>query len=250
MTRTALSVPRILLALLCFLPGAALAQGAAAAGVELRLLAFHRQAEQEEAFVHDAADGPEVPGLPVAIRGALNHEFARIQTRSRRLIFTTAAAAASRQQPDMRIGEVMLPPRLRSGILVFLPAGGPEGAGDPARVLVVEDSAAAFPAGSYHVANLSPQVVRLVLEKTIYEYAPGDSKGITKPPVRENGMTGMRAFVKEQDGGWRAVSTSLWQHPGRARSLKLLFQDPRSGRIQLRSFDDVPPRPADAEPAG
>ena len=60
------------------------------------------------------------------------------------------------------------------------------------------------------------------------------------PPVRDGDMTGMRTFFSR--GNACPVSTGLWPHSGKACCVKILFQNPSPGSIQLRAFDDVPPR--------
>jgi hypothetical protein len=71
---------------------------------------------------------------------------------------------------------------------------------------------------------------------------------IEDPPVGDGGQTGMRTFVFKNNA-WVPVSTGLWPHPGQARSVLILFQNPSSGNIQLRGFDDVPPRAPQAAAA-
>jgi hypothetical protein len=53
-------------------------------------------------------------------------------------------------------------------------------------------------------------------------------------------MTGMRTFFSR--GNACPVSTGLWPHSGKACCVKILFQNPSPDSIQLRAFDDVPPR--------
>ena len=222
------------------LPSArAQSSGSGEPGLSLRLLAFSPDLQQREAYAHDAAADDAAVAVPAPIKTYLNHEFVKVPSTARKLIFTTRPERESMKRDGELIGEVTLPQGTRSAILLFLPAA----AGDKAkcRVSVVKDSGREFPAGSFHVTNMSPMQVRLMLERKNFDFKPGQVIVIEDPPARETRQIGMRTFVV-RDKRLDPVSTGLWSHPGSSRRLMLFFLDPRTGKVQLRAFDDVPPR--------
>ncbi|MCP5532429.1 MAG: hypothetical protein H7A49_02065 [Akkermansiaceae bacterium] len=213
--------------------------GSSERGVELRLLAFSPELQQREAYAHDPAAGEGTPGVLAPIKTYLNHQFTAVPLASRKVVFTLKPERESMKQKGELIGEATLPAGTRSAILLFVPAAP----GDDAkcRVMVVDDTKQKFPAGSFHITNMSPLPVRLMLERKKYDFNPGKVMLIEDPPSRDTGQIGMRTFVvKEQH--LEPVSTGLWPHPGKTRRLMVFFLEPQTEKVQLRAFDDVPPR--------
>lgn len=206
--------------------------------VDIRMLAFSPELQLDEAFAQDPAAADTAASIPAPVKSYLNHQFATMQLNSRKIIFTTKPDRASLTRVGELIGEVNLPDGVNSAILIFLP--GKQGSKCRNQIIVINDATKAFPAGSIHITNLSPLLVRIALEQKVFEFKPGQTTLIENPPVRDGQMTGMRTFAFK-DNNWIPVSTGLWPHPGAARSLKVLFQN-GAGDIQLRAFDDVPPR--------
>lgn len=222
----------------------AAAEEAPAVRVEIRMLAFTSNLQQKEAYAHDPATGAGA-AVVTPIKTYLNHQFSTVLLKSRKIIFTTRPDRASLARPEDLIGEVVLPEGEDSAILLFLP--GKSGAKGPCQIMPIHDSKRVFPPGSYHVTNLSPLPVRLMLEQKIFDLKPGQVRLIEDPPVREGGQSGMRTFVFKKNV-WSPIATGLWPHPGEARGVLVFFQNPGSGDIQLRAFDDVPPRAPSAVP--
>lgn len=211
--------------------------------VELRLLAFQPGMADEEVYAHDPAPASAAVAAKTPLRSYLNHEFSQVILTGRRLAFSKESDRASLARPGAVLAEAELPTGLTSAILLFLPekAGGKH----PFRVLVIDDSKRGFPAGTFRVFNLSPQQVRIVLEDKTYEFKPGASEFIKDPPVRDGNQSGMKAFALN-NGNWQRIGSGIWPHPGENRVVQVLFLHPVTGLVQLRAFDDVPPR----EPAG
>lgn len=207
--------------------------------IEIRPLAFTPELQKNECFAHDPAAPETAASVPSPVKSYLNHEFSRVLTASRRIVFTSKADRGSMARAGELIGEVTLPEKVSSAVLVFLP-GKPDGKA-MCQILAINDSRQVFPAGSFHTMNLSAVPVKLTLESKTYDFPPGATVLIENPPVREGQVSGMRAFTK-QDEGWKQVATGLWPHPGRTRGIKIFYQNPSTGKIQLRAFDDVAPR--------
>lgn len=216
------------------------AQGAAGGGkVTLRLLAFDTSLRIDEVFIHDPAAQPEASSTPSEIKGYLNHQSVTVPCSGRKLVFTRERERESMTKPGALIGEATLPAKTRSALLLFLP--GKPGDQAASQIMAIDDSVSAFPAGSYFVTNLSPNPVRIELEKKPFEFKPADARLIKDPPVRANKHSGMRAFAYS-DSQWRPIASGMWPHPGKARSLLVLYPNPRNGAVNLRAFGDVPPR--------
>lgn len=211
----------------------------AATQCEIRLLAFDPALEMNDVYAQDPAADENAASVPTPIKGYLNHEFATMVLKGRKIVFTTKSDRASLKRPEDLIASVTLPGKVTSALLLFLPPN--PGSKAKSQIMVIDDSRRAFPSGSFHVTNLSPAPIRLMLEKKTFEFAPGKSTLIQDIPTRENHMTGMRAWAN-MNKQWKPVATSLWPHPGRNRSVIVSFLDPNTGNIEFRAFDDVPPR--------
>jgi hypothetical protein len=220
-------------------------QAADVVKIRLRLLAFGPEQQIGKVFVHDPASLPDAPALRAEIKNYLNHESITVIGKSRKLFFSREEDRKSLDSPDALVGEVTLPAKVSSAILLFLP--GKSNGRANSQVMVIDDRTESFPVGSYFVTNLSPQVVRIELEKKPFQFKPASSSYILNPPVRANNHSGMRTFAFS-DNEWRPIASGLWPHPGRARSLLVLYPNPTTGTVNLRPFGDVPPR-APAETA-
>lgn len=215
------------------------AQDKAPARLELRPLAFRSNLAAQEAYAHDPAAPATAAAVKTPIKTYLNHEFATVFLTGRKIVFTTKPDRESINRPGELIGEATLPDDLRSGILLFLPANPGDKASS--RILPINDSKGGFPAGSFRVSNLSPQPVRIVLEEKDHDFKPGSTGLIVDPPVRENNQSGMKAFALKENT-WQRIGSGLWPYPGKNRVLQILYFDAAAGHVQLRAFDDVPPR--------
>lgn len=231
----------LLLAIFHLMVASVMAQAPAASAappsIRLRLLAFQPSHAMENVYVHDPLAAADAAGQKLPMRTYLNHESTTILLRSRRLILTTSADASSKK--EQRLAEMELPEKTASAVLIALPM--PEGSVRPYRLLAVPDSIQAFPAGTFHVINLSRSTVRIELEKKPWIIEPARTMQIKDPPVRHGNQSGMKAFVKEQEN-WRRVASGLWPHPGRERVIQLVYENPASHQVQIIAFDDVVPR--------
>lgn len=217
------------------------------ARVRLRFLAFQTGVAPAEAYLHDPAGADGITGTKVGVKNYLNHQSDTITLSSRKFALTSAADRDSLTREGELITEATLPKGVRTAIVLLLP--GAPGEKASCRSLIINDDKKVFPLGSFHISNLSPAPVRLVLEKKKFDFKPGDTQVIKDPPVRENQHSGMEAYALK-DEEWRRIASGMWPKPDRGRVLQVLFARPVTGQIQLRAFDDVPPRPfEDAAPA-
>ncbi|BCU78028.1 hypothetical protein [Luteolibacter sp. LG18] len=214
--------------------------GEAQPGIHGRSLLFLIESLPEKVFAYDAAvansDKP-LPGMPVHAKGYLNHEFDNLPMGAKEIVFTKSEDPASVKAADQRIARAVVPENLKSGIFLFLPGTGKPG-DDLARVMVLDDSAQKFPAGSLKVMNLSPQPIRIQLENKDFDFKIGEQRNIENPPVNENQMSGMRAFGF-QDNQWQRIGASMWPHPGTKRVLQIIFMNPATQQVEIRGVRDV-----------
>jgi hypothetical protein len=213
---------------------------------ELRMLSFSPDLQRAEVFIHDPLAKPGEEVKTSAIKSYLNHQFVQVEMRSRKFILSSEKDPKMAASAGALLAEVSMPEKVQSAILLFLP-GAPQGK-TVYRVLVVDDSKRAFPAGTFYMSNLSSLPIRMTLETKNYDFKPGQTGLLENLPMDESGQIKMRTFAMK-DTGWYQAATSIWPHPDKARSVLVMFQDPASGDLKLRGFDDVPPRePAAAKP--
>jgi len=206
---------------------------------EIRLVAFSPDLEMDGVFAQDPEAPPTTVGVKAAIRSGLNHEFTTVQLSGKRIVFTKKSDQASMTREGELVAEVTLADGVRSAILLALPPL--KVSKSLCRMLVIDDSKRAFPAGSYHAINLSPLKVRMLLENKNFDFNPGQTVLIEKPPFRPDHSIGMRTYAFK-DNAWLQMAASIWSEPGKRRSVLVLYPDLATGYVQLQAFDDVLPR--------
>jgi hypothetical protein len=200
---------------------------------KVRGLSLQPVVEGSEVHAHDEA-GTATFGQ-VHIKSFLNHEFDTLKFKGPKLVFTAKADPASAKDPAELIGSCEIPANVKSVILLFVP----EVAGQPAsKILVVEDSAKAFPPGSVKVANLSSMTVKIELEKQPFEFKAGETGLIKDPPVGPNQSGGAKGFV-EREAKWQLFYSGMWPHPGQKRVLQILVENPATKQVEIRGVRDV-----------
>ncbi len=206
---------------------------------EIRLLAFSPDLELEEVFAQDPAAPPTTPSVKAAIRSGLNHEFTTLELTGRKIVLTKKPDRESMKRDGELVAEVTLPDGVKSAILLAIPPL--KDSKVLCRILAINDSKRAFPPGSYHVTNLSPLKVRMILEDKNFDFNPGQTVLIEKPPFRPDHSIGMRTFAFK-DNAWIQMAASIWSEPGQRRGVLILYPDVATGNVQLQAFDDVLPR--------
>jgi hypothetical protein len=218
-------------------PAATPAAAVESAGLRTRGLSFQLDSPPADVFVHDAAGDGSVPGVRLDVKSYLNHEFSGLPVKGDSLVFTKSADPAGIKDSANVIARAKLPAGFKRGIFMFLPGSGK--AGDPPfRVLVIDDTKRSFPPGSLKILNLSPLPVSIKLEKEVFTFKSGETKVIEDPPVAANRSSSMvaKAFM---DGEWRKIGSGIWPHPGSKRVLQVLFENPKSRRVELRGIRDI-----------
>lgn len=227
--KTLLSAPLIAAAIsFCALP-----VQAAEGECRVRAIVSQAGAIPAEVYVHDAA-GSASAGKIMA-KTFLNHQFDLLATKGGPVVFTAKADPGSAKNEEEVIGQCELPAKAASLILFFMP----ESPGKPkCTVTVIDASAKAFPSGSFKVVNLSSLPVRVELEDEKYNFKPGETQVIAKPPIGDSGAAGMKAFC-ERNGKWDAVSSGIWPTPGDKRVLQLITENAATKQIEIVGIRDV-----------
>lgn len=205
----------------------------AAGECRVRAVVSQSGAVPAEVYAHDAA-GSATAGK-VAVKTFLNHQFDLLETKGGMVVFTAKSDPGSAKNPEEVIGQCELPVKAASLILFF----APELPGKPqSKVTVIDASAKEFPPGSFKVVNLSSLPVRIELEKDKYEFKPGETKVIAKPPMGDAGAAGMKAFC-ERDGTWDAISSGIWPNPGDKRVLQVISENAATKQVEISGIRDV-----------
>jgi hypothetical protein len=204
---------------------------------KIRVMAFTPDLRFEQAFARDPSTQDAAEAISTPIDTHLEADPFLVSTRSRKIVFTTKPDLGSINRPNELIGEATLPASARSAILIFLP--GKPGDKAKSQIMAFDDSKQAFPAGALNIVNISPQAVRLTLEKTNYDFTPGKTILIPEPPLRPGNLTGMRAFV-QKGSAWAPLSTGIWAYTKSRRKLAIIYQNQANARIELRTIEDTP----------
>lgn len=188
-----------------------------------------------ELHAHET-DGSATAGV-IEIKSFLNHESNLLKVKGKKLVFTVRSNPVSATDVHQLLGTVEIPANAKSLIFLFLPETLEQG-DFHSRVLAIDDSAAAFPGGSFKVVNLASSPLKIELEKQAFEFAPGEVKVIDKPPFGDNQAAGMEAYIKRNDQ-WTLISSGSWPNPGTRRVLEIVTENLVTKQTELKGVRDV-----------
>ena len=181
-------------------------------------------------------DGAATAGM-VEVKSFLNHESNPLKFKGNKLVFTARSSPVSATDVNQLLANVEIPTGAKSLILLFLPESAEPG-NFHSRVLAIDDSAKAFPGGSFKVANLGSLPLKIQLEKESFEFAPGEIRVIAKPPFGDNQSASMEAYIK-RDGQWALMSSGSWPNPGTRRVLEIVTENLTTKQAELKGIRDV-----------
>ena len=183
------------------------------------------------------ADGSASAGM-IEVKSFLNDETNLLKFKgSGPLVFTVRSTPVSATDVNQILGKVEIPSGSKSWILLFLPVTA-EAGNFQSRVMAIDDSPAAFPAGSFKVANFATLPVKIELEQETFEFAAGEVRVIAKAPFGDNQAAGMVAYCKHGEK-WKLISSGSWPNPGTRRVLQFITENPVTRQIELRGIRDV-----------
>ncbi|MDB6080067.1 MAG: hypothetical protein JWO82_3814 [Akkermansiaceae bacterium] len=203
-------------------------------GRHIRGLSFRIEEPLDVAYVY----APKIPGVKIEVKGYLNDISSALPMEGGTdLVLTNSADPASVKDPAAILAKAKIAPTLKSAVFMFLP--GTNKAGDPKyRLLVLEDSVNDFPAGSLKLMNLSPLPVRMQLETKNFDVKSGQILVIKDPPMGDNQHASMSVFSFKGDK-WQSFGSSVMPAPGRARVFQVFYENPASGKVEMRGIRDV-----------
>ncbi len=135
-------------------------------------------------------------------------------------------------------GKVGIKKSLKEILLVFFPS---EDAEAPYHIVAFDDSAKGFPLGSFLIANINPEPLRLVIGEQKIQINSGTSELVSDlKNVRANGQVPYYAYVKEGDD-WKRLSSGFWTVVKRKRNFQVAFRNTKTKRVDLRGYDDTFP---------
>lgn len=173
----------------------------------------------------------------IQVKSFLNHEANRLTFEGEELVFTLKSSPISATDVNQHIGTVDLPENLKSSVLLFIPIS--QKPGDyQSRVVPIDDSAAAFPSGSFKVANVGNLPIKIELGKDTHQCAPGETLVISKVPFGANQSVGMRAYCKRGDN-WKLITSGVWSNPGTKRVLQVFVEDLLTKEVTLKGIRDI-----------
>lgn len=132
------------------------------------------------------------------------------------------------------ISSVRLPSAGGKALVLLAPAGG--GGEDVYRTLVFANDRKDFPLGTYRMVNLSPYPVRGVIGRSTVRAKPGRSANLE--PEGEPGSVQPARFEYRSQDRWNLLTETRCAIRKDRRWLMCVFEDPRSGRINIRSIPD------------
>jgi len=140
------------------------------------------------------------------------------------------------------VGKAAIPSDMKSALLVFVPATGPEGA-DPKspswRVLVIPDNAKTFPDGGVYVANFYNGDIRFVIGEHKGMLHAAGNHGYAMPTVLDDFNMAPVVFELQQGEKWRVASESRLRFLPETRYLIFAYADAATGRPKISTFRDL-----------
>jgi len=202
---------------------------------ECRVRALALQAGAAGPELHAHAETGTATAGKVTVKTFLNPEYDTLKLKSPKPVFTAKPTPPNAKNAAAPGRACEIPAAAKSVILLFLA----EKPGQPAcKVVVVDDSAKAFPAGSFEIINLSALPVKIQLEDQSFEFKPGEIRAIPNPPVGPGQASAMKGLCK-RDGKWVDFSSGAWPHPGDKRVLQILTDNPATKQVEIRGVRDV-----------
>ena len=121
--------------------------------------------------------------------------------------------------------------------MVLFPA--PKGATEPTAVLCFNHDLQDFPLGVYRLINLSPHPIRGAIAREFVEAKPGGVANLE--PAGEPGAVVPVRFEFFDKDRWNLLTETRCAIRKDRRWLTCIYQDPATGRMNIRSIPDRTP---------
>lgn len=143
-----------------------------------------------------------------------------------------------------RLCTARFPANLKRALVLLFPAGKDDK--EPYRSIVLNHDLSDFPLGVYRMINISPHAIRGSIARNIIQAKPGGIANL-KPEGEPGAVVPMR-FEYYADDQWNLLTETRCAIRDDRRWLTCIYQDPASGRMNIRSIPDrssaPPPEPA------
>lgn len=158
-------------------------------------------------------------------------------------LHATPVTAADGSTSSPLLATARVPAGLKAALVVLFP--NPPASPERYRCLVFENDRQSFPLGTYRVINLAPHPIRGAVGRKVIEAKPG---GVTLLELEGDPGSIVPVRFEYQDGStWNLLTETRCAIRKDRRWLLCIYQDPRSGRLNLRSIPDRT-RPVAAAP--
>ena len=145
-----------------------------------------------------------------------------------------------------RLCTARFPANLKRALVILFPGGKDDK--EPYRSIVLNHDLSDFPLGVYRMINISPHAIRGSIARNIIQAKPGGIANL-KPEGEPGAVVPMR-FEYYADDQWNLLTETRCAIRDDRRWLTCIYQDPASGRMNIRSIPDrssaPPPEPVQA----
>jgi len=135
------------------------------------------------------------------------------------------------------LSTAQLPPGIRRALVILFPA--PKGGKEPYRSLVLNHELQDFPLGVYRMINISPHLIRGAIAREYIEVKPGGVANLE--PAGQPGAVVPVRFEFFDQGRWNLLTETRCAIRKDRRWLTCVYQDPVTGRMNIRSIPDRTP---------
>jgi hypothetical protein len=130
-----------------------------------------------------------------------------------------------------------VPTGIARALVILFPA--PKDSKEPYRSLVLNHDLQDFPLGVYRMINISPHPIRGAIARDYVEAKPGGVANLE--PAGEPGAVVPVRFEFFDQGRWNLLTETRCAIRKDRRWLTCVYQDPASGRMNIRSIPDRTP---------
>ncbi|MCU0795946.1 MAG: hypothetical protein MUF31_08425 [Akkermansiaceae bacterium] len=206
--------------------------------VSLRTLCFQHVDDIREVQVLQGPEGKE-SGVPVKLFTSAFSDAVEISVKDGILRFAVPVEDAEAGKPAFRVVAEAKSPGGERQLAIFFPSGDKD---MPYRVSLMDESESSFPMGSTRIYNLTPTDARFTIGERAAEIASGKMAVLDLPEkVNALNQATVRFYLKNRDGEWEVISSTVWQATDGMRGLALAFLHPTTKTPTVNCLQETPP---------
>ncbi len=124
-------------------------------------------------------------------------------------------------------------------LAIFIPTTNPK---KPYRLTIIDEGEKNFPMGSTLIYNLSNTDLRMTIGEHRKEIKPLKQTKIPIPKkINALNQATIRTYVKNTEGKWLIVSSTVWKTSKKLRGLAIAYIHPLSKKTVVDCFQETPP---------